>query len=125
LHFPPLTTSLQAQSIPRLILAKAFRMLLSTLKADNRKMGSEERTDFTRAVQPALFRNLPFQGFKRATALSMKGWRSARLSLPSDRGRPRYLSLYLCSPLAYISKQKLQHTLVAIFGKVALLYFHW
>jgi hypothetical protein len=31
-------------------LAKAFRMLLSTLKAVNKKMGKEERTDFTKAV---------------------------------------------------------------------------
>src|ERR1041385_6663516 len=51
----------------------------------------EERTDFTKALQPARFRSLPFQGFSRATALSMEGWRSARLSLPSERGRPKYL----------------------------------
>jgi hypothetical protein len=45
-------------------------MPLSALRAVNRKIGIEERTDFTRAVQPARLRNLPFQGFKRATVLS-------------------------------------------------------
>src|ERR1041385_5925693 len=47
LHFPPLAISLQSQSIPRLILLKALRIPLSALRVVRRKIGMEERTDFT------------------------------------------------------------------------------
>lgn len=47
LHFPPLTFSLQSQSIPRLTLAKALRIPLPALRTVRRKISIEERTDFT------------------------------------------------------------------------------
>jgi hypothetical protein len=55
----------------RLILAKALRIPLSAFKAISKKIGIEESTDLTRAVQPARFRNFPFHGFRRETALSI------------------------------------------------------
>jgi hypothetical protein len=49
--------------MPRLILSKAFMVALSSLRAVRRKMCIEVNTDFTRAAQPALLRNLAFQEF--------------------------------------------------------------
>ena len=71
LHFPPLTVSLPAHNILRRNLSKAFRVALSVLMAVRRKIGIAVSTDLTRASQPALLRNLAFQGFNLDAALSM------------------------------------------------------
>jgi hypothetical protein len=59
--------------MPRLILSKAFMVALSSLSAVRRKMCIEVSTDLTSAAQPALLRNLAFQGFSLDSALSTNG----------------------------------------------------
>ena len=91
LHFPPETESVPAQRKARLLLSISPIARADRLQQMETCTGIAERVVCVSVALPTLVRRPAFQVGIRAATASTSTCSSARLSLDSDKGAPRYL----------------------------------